>query len=356
MSDEYPKFTAAAVQAAPVFLDREATVDKACTLIAEAASQGAKLIVFPETWVPAYPFWIATPQIFTPAAFVELFKNSVEVPSDATDALCTAAAKAGSYVVIGINERDSESKGTLYNSLLYIDDAGKILGVHRKLMPTFTERTIWGWGDGSGLHVFETPLGRLGGLICWEHEMTLVKYAFYAKGEQVHASVWPAWTMQKNSIDFGCRQYAFEGGCFAVVSCGILLDDTLPQQFRSPLIQAAGGSGIIGPNGEYLRGPVYDKEEIVYADLDLEATIRVKHMRDVVGHYARPDVTQLLLHEQPQRPVISSDDRVAELRVQLGELLSRIDGYDDAASDPEVLATLRQLERALARVSEAGTS
>ncbi|KKL46972.1 hypothetical protein LCGC14_2340230 [marine sediment metagenome] len=210
MSDEYPKFTAAAIQAAPVFLNREATVDKACALIAEAASQGARLIVFPETWVPAYPFWIATPQIFTPAAFVELFKNSVEVPSDATDALCRAAAKAGTYVVIGINERDAESKGTLYNSLLYIDDAGKVLGVHRKLMPSFTERTIWGWGDGSGLQVFDTPLGRLGGLICWEHEMTLVKYALYAKGEQVHASVWPAWSMQNSHIDFGCRQYAYD--------------------------------------------------------------------------------------------------------------------------------------------------
>lgn len=356
MSDEYPKFTAAAVQAAPVFLNREATIDKACALIAEAASQGARLIVFPETWVPAYPFWIATPQIFTPAAFVELFKNSVEVPSDATDALCRAAAKTGTYVVIGINERDAESKGTLYNSLLYIDDAGKVLGVHRKLMPSFTERTIWGWGDGSGLHVFDTPLGRLGGLICWEHEMTLVKYALYAKGEQVHASVWPAWSMQNSHIDFGCRQYAYEGGCFAVVSCGILLPDTLPQQYRSPLIQANGGSGIIGPDGEYLKGPVYDKEEIIYADLDLEAIVRAKHMRDVVGHYARPDVAQLLLHERPQRPVISDDAPLAELRARLGELLSRIDADDGAASDPEVLASLQELESAPTKVSGAGRS
>lgn len=350
MPDDYPKFTSAAVQAAPVFLDREATIDKACRLIDEAGGAGARLIVFPETWVPAYPFWIGTPRIFSASMFVRLFKNAVEVPSPATDALCRAAAKAGAHVVIGINERDSVSH-TLYNSLLYIGEAGEIMGVHRKLMPSFSERTIWGWGDGSGLHVFQTPLGRLGGLICWEHEMTLVKFAMYARGEEVHASVWPAWSFQKSHIDFGCRQYAYEGGCFVIASCGVLLPDTLPQEMRSGFTQAGGGSGIIAPSGEYIAGPVYEKEEILYAEIDLEAVIRAKHSRDVAGHYARPDVVQLLLNDRPQLSLVSTDGRLPELRERLARLVDRIDADDRAATDPEVLAAVEELHQAVEAAS-----
>lgn len=346
MPDEFPRFTAAAVQAAPVFLDREATIDKACRLVEQAASAGARLIVFPETWVPGYPFWIGTPEMFTSSAWVRLYKNAVMVPSPATEALCRAAAKAGAFVIIGINERDAVSH-TLYNSLLYIDDAGRILGVHRKLMPSVSERTIWGWGDGSGLHVFDTPLGRLGGLICWEHEMTLVKFALYAKGEEVHASVWPAWSFQKSHIDFGCRQYAYEGGCFAVVSCGVLLPDTLPVEMRGPFTRAGGGSGIIGPDGEYIVGPLYDNEDILYADIDLEAVVRAKHGRDVAGHYARPDVVQLLLDDTPRPPLLHADGRASELRERIDQLLDRIDADDRAASDPEVLAAVEELQRTL---------
>jgi len=170
MPDDLPVFIAAAVQAAPVFLDREATIDKACELIEQAGRQGAQLIVFPETWVPTYPFW----DMRRPDAWLELYRNAVEVPSRATDRLAAAARKAQAYVAIGINERDTETKGSLYNSLLYLGPDGAMLGVHRKLMPSITERLVWGMGDGSGLHLFDTPLGRLGGLICWEHEMSLV--------------------------------------------------------------------------------------------------------------------------------------------------------------------------------------
>src|SRR4030042_535247 len=173
MGDDFPKFTAAVVQAAPIFLDRESTIDKACRLIQEAGQRGA-------------------------------------------------------YVAIGINERDAEYKGSLYNTLLYIDDRGRIIGKHRKLMPSYGERTVWGWGDGSGLQVFDTPLGRVGGLICWEHEMPLVRYAMYSKGEQVHCSVWPAYSFQSDHIDFGCRQYAFEGGCFVLVRWGLWNAETIP--------------------------------------------------------------------------------------------------------------------------------
>ncbi len=176
MGDSYPKFLAAAVQATPIFLDREATVEKACKLIGEAAAQGACLIVFSEAWIPSFPYWprelLASRSQYGDAslqAHVALIKNAVEIPSESTRRLCQAARQADAYVMVGINERDAVSGGTLYNTQLYIDRTGQILGKHRKLVPTGTERVIWGRGDGSDLRVFATDCGRIGGLICWEN-------------------------------------------------------------------------------------------------------------------------------------------------------------------------------------------
>jgi aliphatic nitrilase len=306
VADDFPKFIAAAVQAAPEFLDREATVDKACHLIDQAAREGARLVVFPETWVPAYPFW----EMGRPDAWLELYRNSVEVPSPATERLAAAARKANAYVAIGVNERDARTKGTLYNSILYFGPDGALLGVHRKLMPSVTERLIWGMGDGSGLHIFDTPLGRLGGLICWEHEMTLVKYAMYARGEQVHASVWPAWRFQRDHIQFGMRQYAYEGKCFAVVSCGLLKASAVSKEWRgawgNAQLIADGGSAIIAPNGSYLAGPVYDDETIIYGEIDLAKVALAKREVDVAGHYARPDVARLLFDDTARAPLTTA--------------------------------------------------
>lgn len=302
MADDFPRVVAAAVQAAPVFMDREATVEKACELIAEAGKAGARLVVFPETWVPTYPFW----DMRHPAAWLELYRNAVEVPSPATERLGRAARQANAYVAIGVNERDRQTKGTLYNSLLYFGPDGALLGAHRKLMPSVTERLVWGMGDGSGLHVFDTPLGRLGGLICWEHEMTLVKYAMYARGEQVHASVWPAWSFQRDHIQFGTRQYAYEGKCFVIVSCGLADASVIPEAWgagRSAGLIGDGGSAIIGPDGRYLTGPVYEDETIVYAELDLAEVALAKREVDVAGHYARPDVVRLLFDPAPHPPL-----------------------------------------------------
>ncbi len=305
MPDDFPKFAAAAVQAAPVFLDRDATIDKACHLIDQARRKGARLIVFPETWVPTYPFW----DMRRPDAWLELHRNAVEVASPATERLAAAARKAKSYVAIGVNERDGHTKGSLYNSLLYFSPEGSLLGVHRKLMPSFTERLVWGMGDGAGLHVFDTPLGRLGGLICWEHEMTLVKYAMYARGEQVHASVWPAWSNQRDHIQFGTRQYAYEGKCFVVVACGVLDADAVPEHWRgsSPAQGqiANGGSAIIDPEGNYIAGPVYEDETILYGEIDLAQVAASKRMVDVAGHYSRPDVVRLLFDQSPHRPLVT---------------------------------------------------
>jgi predicted amidohydrolase len=294
MPDEYARSTVAAVQAAPVFMDREATIDKACSLIDEAGKRGARVIVFPETWVPVYPFW----QTSHPAAWLELHRNSVEVPSVHVARLTEAARRAHAYVVIGINERDSRTLGTLYNSLLYLAPDGSVLGVHRKLMPTAGERLVWGMGDGAGLHLFDTPFGRLGGLICWEHEMTLAKYAMYARGEQIHASVWPAWKSQRDHIAFGTRQYAFEGRTFVIVACGIIDGASIPEAWRETRLDhggqlADGGSAIIGPNGDYLAGPLYEREDILYADIDLASIALAKRNLDTGGHYSRPDVLRL---------------------------------------------------------------
>ena len=307
MPDDFPKFTAAAVQAAPVFLDREVTIDKACQLIEQAGREGAQLIVFPETWVPTYPFW----DMQRPDAWLELYRNAVEVPSPSVERLAAAARKTRAYVVIGVNERDALTKGTLYNSMLYFSPEGALLGVHRKLMPSVSERLIWGMGDGSGLHIFDTPLGRLGGLICWEHEMTLVKYAMYARGEQVHASVWPAWSTQRDHIQFGTRQYAYEGKCFVVVACGVLDAAAVPERWRGSNPGAGqianGGSAIISPEGAYIVGPVYEDETILYGEIDLTQVAAGKWMVDVAGHYSRPDVVRLLFDPSPHSPLVTAD-------------------------------------------------
>lgn len=364
MGDTLPKFTAAAVQAAPVFLNREASIEKACGLIAEAGDAGAKLIVLPETWIPGYPFWHTSPAVFSGSTFSEYWKNSVELPSSASDRLGQAAKAARAYVVIGVSERDTLSRGTLYNTLAYFDPAGDLVHRHRKLMPTFTERTVWGMGDGSDLDVLETPLGRVGGLICWEHEMTLAKYALYAQGEQVHCSAWPAYSSQNNHIAFGTRQYAFEGACFVVSSCGIVTPGSLPDALGGDGVHANGGTAIIGPDGEYLAGPIFDKEEILYAEIDLEVAIREKHSRDVAGHYARPDVLQLIVNTTPKPVAIFGAlengksepmqtataeavvDRLETVRDYLGSLIDRIESDGDSDVSEALAEALASIDMA----------
>ncbi|MBI5284319.1 MAG: carbon-nitrogen hydrolase family protein [Chloroflexi bacterium] len=364
MGDALPKFTAAAVQAAPVFLDREATVEKACELIVEAGDAGADLIVFPETWIPGYPFWTGSASVFSGDIFAQLWKNSVEIPSSATSRLAQAAQRASAYVVMGINERDTVSRGTLFNTQLYLSPEGEVIHRHRKLMPTFTERTVWGMGDGSDLQVIDTPLGRIGGLICWEHEMTLAKFALYAQGEQVHCATWPAYSSQNAHIDFGMRQYAFEGACFAVSSCGVVTPGSLPSELGGDKVRANGGSAIVGPNGEYLAGPIYDKEETIYAEIDLEVALREKHSRDVAGHYARPDVLQLIVNAEP-KPVATFTtaadgelleaataeevvDRLQTVRDYLGSLIERIEIDGDSEVNEALAEALASINMAAA--------
>jgi predicted amidohydrolase len=312
MSVDIPtgKVTAAAVQAAPVFLDRDATVEKACRLIGEAGERGARIVVFPETFIPGYPFW---PRDHSgPArapilkAFVHYFRHSVAIPSPQTDAMCAAARRANAYVVMGLSERDSEYGGSLYNTMLFIGPDGRILGKHRKLVPTYGERCIWGMGDGSTLQVFPTEYGNLGGLVCYEHHMVLTRYALMAMGERIHAAVWPMHRYLRNIVDAACRQYAFEGQVFVITASSYMNADMVPDWFElkeTSYWDAAGGSGIIGPLGNYLAGPSYDKEEILVAELDFDQIIQAKSIVDSVGHYSRWDVLSLNVNTAKYAPI-----------------------------------------------------
>ncbi len=311
-------FTAAAVQAAPVFLDRDATVAKAVRLIEEAGRAGARLVVFPETYIPGYPAWIygaaGWDDPVSKRVFARLQENSVAVPSPATDRLCAAARAAGTFVIMGLNERDDEySTGTIYNSLLSISDRGEILGVHRKLMPTHAEKILWGQGDGSTLHVFDTDIGRVGGLICWEHWMPLTRFAMHAKGEQVHAATWPE---VPDIHQLASRHYAFEGRCFVVCAGSYMTTEHLPEGFELPEAMGAagdfggaegeilpGGSGIIGPDGQWISGPVSGRETIVYGEIDLGRIGEEQLAFDASGHYNRPDIFELTVDERPRRQV-----------------------------------------------------
>jgi nitrilase len=319
----------AAVQAAPVFLDRDATVDRAVSLVEEAANEGARLIAFPETWIPGYPSWIYHAAKWddpgSKRAFARLLANSVQVPSPATEALCSAAQEAGVHVVVGIHERDADfSTGTIYNSLLFISSEGVVLGTHRKLVPTHAERIVWGRGDGSTLHVFETPFGRLGGLICWEHWMPLTRFAMHAKGEQIHVAAWPD---ADDAHHLASRHYAFEGRCYVLCVGSYTTARDLPADFELADAMGVsgedelliGGSGIIGPDGRWLSGPVGGRETIVYAELDMARIAEEQQALDAAGHYNRPDVFSLTVDERPRRQVEwlrAADD--AEVRAPAG--------------------------------------
>ncbi len=314
MSEAFPTVRAAVVQAAPVVLDREATVEKTCRLVETAASRGAQLIVFPEAYIPAYLWGLALGTRVGGRtadgrrAWARYWANAVEIPSPATDALCRAARSAGAYLTIGVIERDARgSRGTLYCTLLYIGPDGRILGKHRKLKPTAAERLIWGEGDGSTLPVFATPHGRLGGLICWENYMPLARMTMYAQGVELYVA--PT-ADSRDSWQATIRHIACEGRCFVLSCCQYLTKAMYPADLEvreeladAPDVLSRGGSAIVGPLGDYLAGPHFGSEEILIADLDLARMIEARFDFDVVGHYARPDVFRLLVNRAAAAPV-----------------------------------------------------
>ena len=297
--------TVAAVQASPVFLDREATTEKVCGLVSEAAGHGAALIVFPESFVPAYPDWVWRTKAWDDAAFVRrLYANAVSVPGPTLQRIGDAAAEAAAYVVIGVTEVDG---GTLYNTLLYVGPDGRLVQRHRKLMPTGGERTVWGMGDGSELGVVETPFGVVGGLLCWENYMPLARAAIYAQ----HCDIYLAPTWDNSDTWVATLQHiAKEGGQFVIGVAPLLRGSDVPEELRGTLYgldedwMSRGHTTIVAPGGAVLAGPVMEREEIVYADLDV-AAVREQHRRfDPVGHYARPDVFTLHVDTRARSPVV----------------------------------------------------
>lgn len=309
-------FTVAAVQASPVFLDREATIEKACGLIATAGEQGARLVVFPEAYVPAYPDWVwavpAGEERLMNELYAELLENAVEIPGAATERLCEAARAAGVYVVLGINERNVEASGaSLYNTLLYLDAEGHLLGKHRKLVPTGGERLVWAQGDGSTLAVYDTPLGKLSGLICWENYMPLARYTLYAWGTQIYvASTWDRGQPWLSTL----RHIAKEGCVYVIGCCMALRTDDIPDSYEYKRRFYDGGrewinvgdSAIVSPNGHYVAGPLRERQEILYGEIDPRLMRGPKWMLDVAGHYARPDVFELRVHTGA-RPMLRTD-------------------------------------------------
>ena len=310
MGDIRPVLRVAAVQAAPVFLDRDATVAKAIELIRTAAANGAQLVVFPESFIPCYPAWLWSGRADVEVdAFARLYANAVDVPGPHTAQLGDAAQRAGAAVAIGVTERDSSySRATLYNTLLVLNASGELALHHRKLMPTYKERTVWGQGDGCSLRTVALNDARVGGLVCWENLMPLARQSLYAQGEQIHlaptADTGAAWQSSLHHI-------AYEGRVFVVSCCQVLHRDAFPSD---PALAGfpvdagwlmTGGSAIVSPGGDcgYLAGPVFCEETILYADLDLAKVVEAKHSFDVAGHYARPDVFELRVNRQPQVPL-----------------------------------------------------
>jgi predicted amidohydrolase len=313
MGDKYPEFKAAAVQTSPVFLNREATVDKACELMREASRNGAKLVAFPETFVPGYPYWIwLDSPLKHNEFFSRLFKEAVEIPSPVTDKLCRAAKAADIYVVIGVNEKVPVNMGTMWNTNLVIDRQGIILGKHRKLVPTFAEKMVWSRGDGAGMRVWETDIGRLGTLACGENSNTLARYALLAQGEQVHVANYPAIGLssqlgQNTWIHLRAGAHSCEGKVFTLVSTSTINQEMIEmlgdaEEKCQFLTSANAYSAIYGPNGEVLAS-IEGEEGIIYADIDIEQEIIRKQWHDIIGHYNRFDVLSLNLNMDDDQPI-----------------------------------------------------
>ena len=310
-------FKVAAVQDAPIFLDCNATVAKACDRIARAASDGAQLVVFPEAFVPAYPDWLwavpARERSMLDDLYAELLDQSIDVPGPVTDVLGQAAQRAGVHVVIGVNERNTEASGSsLYNTLLFFDAGGRLLGKRRKLVPTGCERMVWAPGDGSTFQVFDTALGKIAGLICWESYMPLARYAAYAWGTQIYvAATWDRGDPWLATL----RHIAREGRVFVIGCCQAVRRDDIPDRYAFKKLYPqdrewinAGDSAVVGPDGRWIAEPLHAAQGIVMAEIDVRQALGSRWIFDAAGHYARPDVFELIIN-RAAHPMLRTIER-----------------------------------------------
>ncbi|MBL1214710.1 MAG: carbon-nitrogen hydrolase family protein [Ignavibacteriae bacterium] len=319
MTKSASKITAAIIQHPPVFLNLNASIDKAVEYIEEAAKKGAELIAFPETWLPGYPLWIdsapnaaiwGSPE--AKSVFNILVQNSLEIPSQEFTKLLNAAKQTGTYVIMGANEKEG---GTIYNTLIYIDKDGEYK-IHRKLVPTYTERLVWGRGDGSTLNSMDTEFGVVGGLICWEHWMPFARAVMHQKNEVIHLCQWPG---VHDLHQLASRHYAFEGQCFVLAAGTYITKQNVLDGFDSLQIKKSdvrkllesingnnktvlynGGSAFIAPDTSYITEPMFGKSKIIFAELNLELINEGKLTLDSSGHYSRPDVFTLNVNDDVQ--------------------------------------------------------
>jgi nitrilase len=299
---------AAAVQIAPDLGSRDQTIAKVLNAVSEAADRSVELLVFPETFVPWYPYFsFVLPPVLTGREHLRLYEEAVVVPSPATDAVAAAARRHAMVVVLGVNERDH---GTLYNTQLVFDADGTLKLKRRKITPTFHERMIWGQGDGAGLQVVETAVGRIGALACWEHYNPLARYALMAQHEEIHIAQFPGSLVGPvfaEQIEVTIRHHALESGCFVVNATGWLTDEQIASITPDSGLQNAlrGGcmTAIITPEGRHLAPPLTQGEGLLVADLDLALITKRKRMMDSVGHYARPELLSLNLDNRPALPM-----------------------------------------------------
>ncbi|GFE68334.1 Nit6803 family nitrilase [Chroococcus sp. FPU101] len=289
---------AAAVQISPVLFSRDGTTEKVLNAIAKAATEGVQLIVFSETLIPYYPYFsFIQPPVLMGKEHMRLYEEAVTVPSSVTDAVSSAARTSGMVVVLGVNERD---QGSLYNTQLIFDADGTLLLKRRKITPTYHERMIWGQGDGSGLKVLDTAVGKLGCLACWEHYNPLARFALMAQHEQIHCAQFPGSLVGQiftDQIEVTIRHHALEAGCFVVNATSWLSPEQVsqitPDETLQRVLKGGCNTAIIGPEGNHLCPPITDGEGMAIADLDFSLITKRKRMMDSVGHYARPDLLQL---------------------------------------------------------------
>jgi nitrilase len=309
----------AVCQKPPVLLDLAATMERALATLAEAAGAGARLVVFPEAYLPGYPTWIwrlrpGGDMAVGNRIHAELRRNAVDIGAGGLDRLCEAAAKHGVVVVMGLNEIDGEFSGTtLYNTVVVIGADGAILNRHRKLMPTNPERMVWGCGDASGLRVVDTPVGRIGCLICWESYMPLARHALYAQNLDIYvAPTWDCgetWAASMNHI-------AREGGCWVLSTATALQGADVPAAFpeRDRLFKPdewinSGDAIVVKPSGGIVAGPLHNEKGILYAVIDPEAARSSRKSLDVAGHYGRPDLFRLEIDRRPKPPILFVDEK-----------------------------------------------
>jgi len=359
------KVKVAVVQASPVFMDKEKTIQKACGLIEEAGRNGAELVSFSESFIPVYPAYYTvgyeTPPHEWTDYMIALQDNSVVIPSQDTQVLGEAAKKAGAYVVIGCSELDDRAGSqTVFNTLLFIDKDGSVMGRHRKIMPTYTERIYWGMGDASDINVFDTDIGRIGGLICWENHMPLIRAAMINRGEEFHIAVWPGNWKRGNTklldadtspggamcnLQSLIKVHAFEAGAFVLSGCGYLDAEDFPEKWHyirdgdhMNFDWASGGSSIVAPGGRYLAEPNFEKDAILYAECHANQIKSVKAVFDSLGHYTRWDVAQLALRENSWEPETLMKDRsTARAELPKDELERISDEYEISIENLESL-------------------